>query len=118
MANIICKNIMSESAPLIGELVANFIVGPHLLDTTSPDEIAASVGDDGADYTKDCNEAIAKLGTQAIILFPGTPSHSRTRALLHQPGARSPQPATRSCRRLASLERQSERSRTPIRSKK
>lgn len=29
MANIICKNSMPESARLIGELVANFIVGPH-----------------------------------------------------------------------------------------
>lgn len=31
VANIICKNSMPESVRLIGELVANFIVGPHML---------------------------------------------------------------------------------------
>lgn len=31
VANINCKNSMSESARLIGQLVANFIVGPQLL---------------------------------------------------------------------------------------
>ena len=34
VANIICKNSMSESTRLIGELVANFIVGPQKIRET------------------------------------------------------------------------------------
>jgi hypothetical protein len=58
---------------------------PCLLDQIPADEIIASVSGDGAYDTKDCHEAIAQRGAQAIIPTRKTPSPGKTGVLAPQP---------------------------------